>query len=288
MNVFLGQEQSLKLGDLEFHILNAGHVYLDGGAMFGVVPKPLWEKKCPADARNRIQLSMNCILVRAGGKVILVETGAGNKFDAKFRDIYAIDGPFLTAELHRYGLGLHEIDIVINTHLHFDHCGGNTHVEKDKVVPTFPHARYAVQRGEFEHALHPTERDRASYFPDNYLPLRSSCKLSLLEGDRTIAPGVDLINVPGHTSHMQCVKLHGGGKTAFLLADLVPTAAHLPLPWIMGYDLYPMTTLENRKKWIPEIIREGWIALFGHDPRTPAAYLRERNGAWEAEPVKID
>ena len=288
MNVFLGQEQSLKLGDLEFHILNAGHVYLDGGAMFGVVPKPLWEKKCPADARNRIQLSMNCILVRAGGKVILVETGAGNKFDAKFRDIYAIDGPFLTAELHRYGLGLHEIDIVINTHLHFDHCGGNTHVEKDKVVPTYPHARYAVQRGEFEHALHPTERDRASYFPDNYLPLRSSCKLSLLEGDRTIAPGVDLINVPGHTSHMQCVKLHGGGKTAFLLADLVPTAAHLPLPWIMGYDLYPMTTLENRKKWIPEIIREGWIALFGHDPRTPAAYLRERNGAWEAEPVKID
>ncbi|HTV60516.1 MAG TPA: MBL fold metallo-hydrolase [Verrucomicrobiae bacterium] len=277
----------MKLGDLEFHVLNAGHVYLDGGAMFGVVPKALWEKKCPADARNRIQLAMNCILVHAGGKNILIETGAGDKFSAKFRDIYGLDGPFLARELRRHGRELHEIDIVINTHLHFDHCGGNTHIEKDKVVPTFPHARYAVQRGEFEHALHPNERDSASYIPDNYVPTRSACKLSLLEGDRTIAPGVDLIKVPGHTSNMQCVKLHGGGKTAFLLADLVPTAAHLPLPWIMGYDLYPMTTLENRKKWIPEIIREGWIALFGHDPRTPAAYLRERDGHWEAEPVKI-
>lgn len=278
----------MKLGDLELHMLNAGHVYLDGGAMFGVIPKPLWEKKCPADSRNRIKLSMNCLLVHAGGKNILIETGAGDKFDVKFRDLYGFDGPFLQKELRYYGKELHEIDIVINTHLHFDHCGGNTHVEKDKIVPTFPSARYAVQRGEFEHAQHPTERDRASYIPDNYMPILSAGKLSLLEGDRTIAPGVELIRVAGHNSHMQCIKLHGGGKTAFFLADLVPTTAHLPLPWIMGYDLYPMTTLENKKKWLPEIVREEWIALFGHDPQTRAAHLREHDGRWEVEPVKID
>jgi glyoxylase-like metal-dependent hydrolase (beta-lactamase superfamily II) len=278
----------LYLGELEFHVLNAGHVSLDGGAMFGVIPKPLWEKKIPADARNRIQLAMNCLLVFAGGKHILIETGAGDKFDAKFRDMYGLDGPFLQTEICRYGGELHEIDVVVNTHLHFDHCGGNTRIEKDKVIPTFANARYAVQRGEFEHAQHPSERDRASYIPDNFIPIRSACKLSLLEGDRTIAPGVELLKVPGHNSHMQCVKLHGGGKTAFFLADLVPTTAHLALPWIMGYDLFPMTTLENKKKWLSEIVRGGWIALFAHDPRTPAAHVHAHEGRWEVEPVKVD
>ena len=152
-----------------------------------------------------------------------------------------------------------DIDIVINTHLHFDHCGGNTRVEKDKVVPTFPNARYVVQRGEFEHALNPTERDRASYFPENYVPLEAGDNFRCSKATATIAPGVEVIRVPGHTANMQCVKLTGGGKTAFLFADLFPLTAHLPLPWIMGYDLYPMTTLENKKKWIPEV-RPGRLA----------------------------
>jgi glyoxylase-like metal-dependent hydrolase (beta-lactamase superfamily II) len=278
----------LKLGDLEFHVLVAGHFSLDGGAMFGVVPKTFWEKSTPADARNRIRLAMNCLLVRAGGKTILVETGAGAKVSAKFRDIYSLEGPFLNERLQDYGLDPSEIDVVINTHLHFDHCGGNTRVEKDKVVASYPNAKYVVQRGEFEHAKHPNERDHASYIPDNYVPVETAGKFSLLEGDRAIAPGVELIRVPGHTANMQCVKLSGGGKTALFLADLVPTVAHLPLPWIMGYDLYPMTTLENKKKWIPEMIQEGWLALFGHDTKTHAAYLRDRGGKWEAEPVKVD
>lgn len=278
----------MKLGDLEFHILSDGHVYLDGGAMFGVIPKPLWEKQAPADARNRIKLAMNCLLVFAGHKRILIETGAGDKWTPKFRDIYNLDGPRLLDQLLHYGLHPQDIDVVINTHLHFDHCGGNTRIEKDKVLATFPHARYIVQRGEFEHALSPTERDRASYFNDNYVPLQQAGKLSLLEADRAIAPGVELIRVPGHTANMQCVKLSGGGKSAFAFSDLVPTAAHLPLPWIMGYDLYPMTTLENKKRWIPEVFHEGWIALFGHDPNVPAGYLRERDGKWEVEPVTID
>jgi glyoxylase-like metal-dependent hydrolase (beta-lactamase superfamily II) len=278
----------LKLGNLEFHVLLDGHVYLDGGAMFGVIPKVMWEKKIPADARNRIQLAMNCLLIHAGGKNILVETGAGGKMSPKLRDIYGLDGPVLNDRLRDHGLDRTEIDIVINTHLHFDHCGGNTRVEKDKVVASYPNAKYVVQRGEFEHAKNPNERDCASYFAENYVPIEAAGKLALLEADRAIAPGVELIRVPGHTANMQCVKLTGGGKTAFFFADLVPTAAHLPLPWIMGYDLYPMTTLENKKKWIPEVIEEGWIALFGHDAKTPAGHVRDRNGIWELEPIKVD
>lgn len=278
----------MKLGNLEFHILLDGHVYLDGGAMFGVIPKVMWEKKIPADARNRIQLAMNCLLIHAGGKNILVETGAGGKMNAKLRDIYGLDGPFLDHRLRDHGLDRTEIDIVINTHLHFDHCGGNTRVEKDKVVASYPSAKYVVQRGEFEHAKNPNQRDRASYFAENYMPIEAAGKLALLEADRTIAPGVELIRVPGHTANMQCVKLTGDGKTAFFFADLVPTAAHLPLAWIMGYDLYPMTTLENKKKWIPEVIQEGWIALFGHDAKNPAGYVRDRDGIWELEPLKVD
>jgi glyoxylase-like metal-dependent hydrolase (beta-lactamase superfamily II) len=277
----------LKLGDLEFHVLVDGYVALDGGAMFGVVPKALWEKKIPSDSRNRIRLAMNCLLVHAGGKRILVETGMGAKMSPKLRDIYGVEGPFLNDRLADHGLDPSEIDIVINTHLHFDHCGGNTHVEKDKVVAAYPNAKYVVQRGEFEHAKHPNERDRVSYMHENYEPL-ASAKLALLEADRAIAPGVELIRIPGHTANMQCVKLTGGGKTAFFLADLVPTTAHLPLPWIMGFDLYPMTTLENKKKWIPELIHEGWIALFCHDSKTQAAYIRERDGHWETELVKVD
>ncbi len=278
----------MKLGNLEFHVLLDGHVCLDGGAMFGVIPKVMWEKKIPADARNRIQLAMNCLLIHAGGKNILLETGAGGKMSSKLRDIYGLDGPFLNDRLRDHGLDRTEIDIVINTHLHFDHCGGNTRVEKDKVVASYPNAKYVVQRGEFEHAKNPNERDGASYFDENYVPIEAAGKLALLEADRAIAPGVELIRVPGHTANMQCVKLTGGGKTAFFFADLVPTAAHLPLPWIMGYGLYPMTTLENKKKWIPEVIQEGWIALFGHDAKTPAGHVRDRNGIWELEPIKVD
>ena len=278
----------MKLGDLEFHILSDGHVLLDGGAMFGVIPKPMWEKKMPPDARNRITLSMNCLLILTGGKRILVETGAGDKMSAKLRDIYGLDGPRLTERLRHYGVEPPDIDIVIDTHLHFDHCGGNTRIEKDKVVPAFPNAQYFVQKGEFDHACAPNERDRASYFNENYVPIAEAGKLTLLESDQIIVPGVEVIRVPGHTANMQCVKLTGGGQTTFLFADLVPTTAHLSLPWIMGYDLYPMTTLENKKKWIPEVLREGWLALFAHDANVPAAYLREREGRWEAEPAKVD
>ena len=277
----------MKLGNIEFHIVSDGHVLLDGGAMFGVVPRPLWEKKMPPDSRNRVTLSMNCLVIRAGGKRILVETGAGGKMNRKWRDIYGLDGPFLLEGLRSLDLRPEDIDMVVNTHLHFDHCGGNTRLEGDQIVPTFPNARYFVQEGELDHAMRPNERDRASYFPENFAPIAAAGMLSVIEGDHALTSGVDLIRVPGHTAHMQCVKLTSEGKTAFFFADLVPTTTHLPLPWIMGYDLFPMTTLENKKRWIPEAMREGWIALFAHDARVPAAYLRDRDGNWEAEPITV-
>jgi glyoxylase-like metal-dependent hydrolase (beta-lactamase superfamily II) len=279
----------MKLGDLEFHLLTDGHFRLDGGAMFGVIPRPLWERKMPPDERNRITLAMNSLLIRVVGKWILVETGAGDKWDAKRRDIFAFDGPpRLLDKLIARGVRPEQIDLVINTHLHFDHCGWNTRLANGKLVPTFPNARYVVQRGELEHAKHPTERDRASYLAENLVPIEESGQWWLLDGDREIVPGVEVIRTPGHTKDIQCVRLTGGGKTAFFFVDLVPTTAHLPFPWIMAYDLYPMTTLETKKKWIPEVAHGGWLAIFGHDSQTPAAYLREGDGAIVAEPVNLD
>lgn len=279
----------MRLGDLEFIVLTDGTLRLDGGAMFGVVPKPMWEKKSPADERNRILLSMNCLLIRAAGKTILVETGAGDKWDAKRRDIYAIDGgPRLPDQLAAQGVKPEHVDFVINTHLHFDHCGWNTRMADGKAKPTFPNARYVVQKGDFEHAKRPTERDRASYILENYLPIEETGQWWLLEGEREIVPGVTVIPAPGHTPAMQCVKLEGGGKTAIFLADLVPMTAHLPLAWIMGFDLFPLTTLENKKKWLPQIARNGWLVLFAHDTSVRAAYFHERDGGIEPEPVKID
>ncbi|MGH9792770.1 MAG: MBL fold metallo-hydrolase, partial [Candidatus Acidiferrales bacterium] len=198
----------MKLGDIELYIVNDGYFALDGGAMFGVVPKPLWERKFTPDGRNRIRLGMNCPLIRTAGQWILVETGAGDKMDAKFAEMYAIDGPpRLPEQLAARGLRPEEIDIVIDTHLHFDHCGWNTRIVDGKAVPTFPNARYVLQRGELEHAKRPNERDRASYFPDNFVPVEAAGQFWLIEGDREVAPGVEVLRVPGHNADMQCVRI---------------------------------------------------------------------------------
>ncbi len=279
----------MRLGDLEFVVLTDGTLRLDGGAMFGVVPKPMWEKKARADERNRILLAMNCLLIRAAGKTILVETGAGDKWDAKHRDIYAFEGsPRLPEQLAQHGVRPQDVDIVINTHLHFDHCGWDSRIVDGKMRPTFPNAKYVVQKKDFEHAKSPTERDRASYQFENFMPVEEARQWQLIEGEQQIVPGVSVFPAPGHTPAMQCVKLEGGDKTAIFLADLVPMTAHLPLAWIMGFDLYPLTTLENKKKVLPQIEKNGWLALFAHDPVVRAAHLRERNGQFEAEPAPVD
>jgi len=279
----------MNFGDFEIHILTDGTFRLDGGAMFGVVPKPLWERKSPADERNRILLAMNVLLIQAAGKWMLVETGAGDKWDEKRRDIYALESDNrLLDQLAARGLRPEHIAIVINTHLHFDHCGWNTRVVDGKAVPTFPNATYYVQQGELEHARRPSDRDRASYFPHNFEPMAASGQWQLLKGDAEVMPGVEVVVIPGHTGDMQCVRLRSGGKTAMFWADLVPTTAHLPFPWIMGYDLYPLTTLESKKKWLPLAARENWLCLFAHDPKTPACYLREQDGNLEVDPVAVD
>jgi glyoxylase-like metal-dependent hydrolase (beta-lactamase superfamily II) len=279
----------MHLGGLEFKIVSDGTIGLDGGAMFGVIPKPLWEKVSPADARNRVRLAMNCLLIRAAGKLILVETGAGDKWTAKESDIYDLQGSHrLPQSLSAAGVRPEDIDIVVNTHLHFDHCGWNTRREGDRIVPTFPNARYVVQRGAYEHGKSPTERDRGSFRDDNFVAIDATGQWQLLDGDTEIVPGVELIRFQGHTPDMQCVRLTGGGRTALFLADLVPTIAHLPLAWIMGFDLYPLTTLELKKQWIPKLAREGTLALFAHDTTTAAAWLREDGDKFRADPVVVD
>jgi glyoxylase-like metal-dependent hydrolase (beta-lactamase superfamily II) len=279
----------MKLGDLEFWLITDGTFRLDGGAMFGVIPRPMWERVAPPDGRNRILMAMNSLLIRTAGKWILLETGAGDKWDTKRAEIYALEGaPRLPDKLVTHGVPPEKIDIVINTHLHFDHCGWNTRAVNGKAMPEFPNARYIVQRGELEHAKDPSDRDRASYFVENFVPMEESGQWSLLDGDAEVVPGVELIRVPGHNRDMMCARLTGGGKTVFFFADLIPTAAHLPYPWIMGYDLYPLTTLENKKKWVPQAAREGWLVIFGHEPNTPAGYLLEQKGKYVLEPVMID
>jgi len=279
----------MRLGDIEILHIHSGNFYLDGGAMFGVVPKPLWEKKSPPDSRNRIRLAANSLLVRTANKNILIETGNGTKWTPKLRDIYAIDeGDPLTQNLATAGVSPSQVDLVINTHLHFDHAGGNTKLLDDHAVPTFPNAQYIVQADEFAHAANPTERDRASYFENNFLPMRQSGQWKLISGDTEILPGISVVRIPGHNASIQAVKLTGGGRTVFFVADLFPTRHHLPLAWIMAYDLYPLQTLETKRKWMRTIVADGWIVVFGHDPDVPAATLYERENKVAFEPVDLN
>ncbi len=279
----------MHFGDIEVQHLDGGSFGLDGGAMFGVVPKVLWEQKSPPDQRNRIRMRANSLLVRARGKNILIETGNGTKWDAKQRAIYGVqEGDPLMDSLTRIGVSPDQINLVINTHLHFDHAGGNTRIVNGRLLPTFRHARYVVPRGELEHAMNPSERDRASYFPDNFAPISKEGLWDLVEGETEIVPGISVAPIPGHNANIQAVTITGGGKTLAFVADLLPTRHHIPLPWIMAYDLYPLQTLETKRQWIPRLLNKGWVVVFGHDPDIPAATLHARDGRIEIEPVDLN
>jgi glyoxylase-like metal-dependent hydrolase (beta-lactamase superfamily II) len=278
----------MHFGDIEVLPIHGGEFHLDGGAMFGVVPKTLWERKAPADERNRIRLAANSLLVRAGGKIIVVETGNGTKWDPKLRNIYGIqDGDPLKDSLARAGVAPQDVDMVINTHLHFDHAGGNTRLVDGRDVPAFPNAQYFVQRGELDHAMNPTDRDRASYYADRFVPITQANQWQFVDGDTQIVAGISVVRIPGHNADIQAVKISGGNRTVIYVADMLPTRHHLPLAWMPGYDLYPMQTLETKRRRIAEIVTEQWIVAFGHDPEYPAATLHELSGKIEFEPVDL-
>lgn len=271
----------MQFRDYRVEIIPDTEFRLDGGAMFGVVPRNLWSRACPPDEQNRIRMNMNCVFVEAGAEKILIETGIGEKWSAKHTAMYGITRERSLAESLRAiaGVGPDEITIVINTHLHFDHAGGNTELDGNgQAVPAFPNARYFVSRAEYEHAEHASERDRASYLPDNWQPLRASGQLELKEADYEVALGLRLENHPGHNRSMQCWRLELGGRTLFGFADLVPMRAHVPLSWIMGYDLYPLETLAAKKKLLPQAARENWTCLFYHDPDSPVCRIVDDDG----------
>jgi glyoxylase-like metal-dependent hydrolase (beta-lactamase superfamily II) len=260
------------VGDNELTMLSDGTYELDGGAMFGVVPKVLWEKRILADARNMLTVGTNCLLVRDGKRTVLIETGIGSKLSDKSRSIHK-NQVFLMKSFEEAGVAPDEIDIVINTHLHFDHCGWNTYYREGKAVPTFPRATYYVQKGELEHAHEQHERDRVSYLTDNYDPLVASGQMKLLEGDAEIAPGISVRVFPGHTRDLQAVLVRSGGTTVCYTSDLIPTTHHLDPTWVMGYDLYPLTCIDNRHRFYAEAIPEKWLVVFTHDHETPWAYV---------------
>jgi glyoxylase-like metal-dependent hydrolase (beta-lactamase superfamily II) len=267
--------QTRRLGDFTLHTLEAGMVRLDGGAMFGVVPKPLWEKRIPADERNRIPLATRCVLVETPDALVLLETGLGNKENEKFLDIYGVDNASsdprypdrLQQLIAEAGFRAEEVGVVIDTHLHFDHAGGNTFRDAEgQVRVSFPNARYHVQRGEWEWAHRNNERTSASYLPDNYDPVMESGQLDLMEGNVEIVPGISVYRTPGHCPHHQSVLLRSGDETACFLADVMPTFAHLPLPWIMGYDVEPLVTLESKRALLKRATDERWLLVSTHDP----------------------
>jgi glyoxylase-like metal-dependent hydrolase (beta-lactamase superfamily II) len=264
----------LTLGDFELTAVSDGLYRLDGGAFFGVIPKVMWGKKVKADAENYVPVGLNSVVVRTGKQTILIETGIGNKLPERLINIFGQPAQLLD-NLAAAGFAPEDIDIVINTHLHFDHCGWNTMQKGNSIVPTFPNAKYYAPEGEWQHGRLQTERDAISYMSDNYDPLIKTGQMQLLQGDREIIPGVSVKVFPGHTQTMQAVILQNRGQTACYVSDLIPTTAHLDLTWGMAFDLFPLQTIESRKRYYAQSISEKWLTMFTHDPNTPWAYVEK-------------
>ncbi len=274
---------TFNVGELRCSCLHAGNVFLDGGAMFGVVAKPLWEKHFQPDERNRIRLSLRCLLVEHDAGLVLIDTGIGNKEDEKFLKIYGVENQGSTGRtlledaISEAGFALEDVTYVINTHLHFDHAGGNTFVqrhmwhgeeegEENIAQVSFPNATYVVQRGELEAATNPNERSAASYLADNFQPVTDANAWHLVDGEAEILPGISVLPTPGHTPFHQSVLISDGGDVACYAGDCVPTTAHVPLPWIMAYDLEPLVTMATKREFLARAEAGRWIMVFEHDP----------------------
>ena len=289
----------MKLGSFKLEVVNDGPFRLDGGAMFGVVPKVLWERKKPADDRNRISMTANCLLVETGSDLVLIDSGVGDKGEAKFNDMFGLESGArrLPQAIENAGYDLGDITHVLSSHLHFDHCGWNTRFsgKSDQLAPTFPKATYWMSRGEVEHGRSPNVRDRASYDSRNWEPLfdaagRKEIEVELFEESAEPVSGIRAERASGHNADMCIILLDGGGDRAKAVfwADLIPTSAHVPYAWVMGYDLYPLETVANKQRWIPRAFDEEWLCFFEHDPELPCARLiEEKPGRYAPRPVDI-
>jgi glyoxylase-like metal-dependent hydrolase (beta-lactamase superfamily II) len=272
---------SLTLGDFELSVFSDGTYPLDGGAFFGVVPKVMWSRKAAADEKNYVIAGLNSLVIRTrtegprGKQTVLVETGMGNKLSSRMAKFYGQPAQLLD-NLATGGIAPEDVDIVINSHLHFDHCGWNTVRDPNgKFVATFPRAKYYAPEGEWQYARHPSERDTISYISENYDPLVESGRMTLLKGGEEIVPGISVKTFPGHTAHMQAVMVQSQGRTACYISDLIPTTAHIDLTWGMGFDLYPLQTIESKKNYYAQAVPEKWLTVFTHDANTPWAYVEK-------------
>ncbi len=263
----------MKIGKYNLHIINTGYFSLDGGAMFGIIPKPLWEKLNPSDTLNRIKLSTRNLVLIYGKKIILIDTGMGNKWDERSKSIYNIqqNQSSLIDELSKLNIKPEDVTDVLLTHLHFDHTGGSTIVKNGKLIPTFPNAKYVVQKKNFEWAVYPSERDKGSYIKENFLPLKESGILHFVDGDEFFDDEIQFLIVNGHTFSQQLIKLSDSSNTFLYCCDLFPTSSHIPLPYVMGYDLQPLLTIEEKKKILNKAVDENWKLIFEHDPDTALA-----------------
>jgi glyoxylase-like metal-dependent hydrolase (beta-lactamase superfamily II) len=270
----------MRLGEFDLFSLSDGFFGLDGGAMFGVVPKPLWERTNPPDERNRIRLALRPLLVVAGDDRVLIDTGIGDKWDSKNTDIYRIEHTdTIESSLARAGFKPEDVTKVVLTHLHFDHAGAATKLDSTgKPVPRFPNARYYVQQREWDLALNPNRRSRAAYLPDNFLPLQEAGQLELIDGDFQLGLGLELVLTGGHTPGHQVVMLRSSGGTAIYWGDLIPTRSHIATPYIMGYDLLPLETMEQKEKLVQQAIAGKWLSFFEHDPDFASGIIVEENG----------
>lgn len=277
----------LRLGEIEITPLCASRFRLDGGAMFGVVPRPLWEKPCPPDERNRIELACNCLLIRAAGDLTLIDTGCGDRFTPREQEIFSFDLALsIEKALAQAGVRREEISQVILTHLHFDHAGGALTLAQDGLRPTFPQAVYLVQRGEFEDALQGRSIMKSSYRPEDLRPLEHSGQLRFLEGDTRLGPHLSTAVTGGHTAHHQGVCIQAGGRTLVYPGELVPTRAHLRLHWNMAYDMFPFQTLTRKREFLEQAGSQGWIVAWNHDPACPWSRLVRQGENWAATEVE--
>jgi glyoxylase-like metal-dependent hydrolase (beta-lactamase superfamily II) len=279
----------MQLGDFRIEIVPDTEFRLDGGAMFGIVPRVLWEKVSPPDEANRIRLQTNCLFVETATQKILIETGIGEKWTEKQTKMYGIfrQKPFAETLFDITGCQPEDITIVVNTHLHFDHAGGNTILNAEgKAAPQFPNARYFISQAEYSHAESPTERDKGSYIAADWQPLKETGQLELKPDTYEVTAEITMETTRGHNASMQTARLESAGQTLYHFADLIPTRAHINLPWIMGYDLYPLETLANKKKLLPQALENDWLCYFYHDPDAPLCRLVEENGKLKA--VKIE